>query len=143
VIPQIDVFLPDGTTKEERKLDQESRKILGDDALRVAATCVRVPVARAHSVAASLEFARGMSPEEARELLRAAPGVVVVDGTSPPDYPCPLDVSGKLEVAVGRIRRDPTRDGGLLLWSVGDQLLKGAAWNAVQIAEFLIAAKRL
>jgi len=138
VVPQVDVVLPDGSTKEERKLDLETRKILGDDAVRVAATCVRVPVRRAHSVAAALEFERPLGAAEARELLAAAPGVVVVDGRDPPDYPVPLDVSGRLEVFVGRIRGDPTREGGVMLWAVGDQLLKGAAWNALQMAELLL-----
>ena len=139
VIPHIDVFLPDGTTKEERKLDLETRKILGDDSVRVAATCVRVPVRRAHSVAAVLEFARPMTPERAREILSAAPGVVVVDAPGSGIYPTPLEVSGSLDVHVGRIRCDPSRAGGVCLWAVGDQLLKGAAWNAVQMAELLIA----
>jgi aspartate-semialdehyde dehydrogenase len=138
VVPQVDAFLDDGSTKEERKLDLETRKILGDPQVRVAATCVRVPVRRAHSVACSLEFARPLGAAEAREVLAAAPGVVVVDGRSPPDYPTPLDVTGKLDVYVGRIREDGSRAGGLLLWAVGDQLLKGAAWNAVQIAELLL-----
>ncbi len=143
VIPQVDSFLPDGSTKEELKLAQETRKILGAPEIRVAATCVRVPVRRAHSVSAALEFERGVTPERAREILRAAPGVVVVDGGEPPDYPTPLDASGRLEVLVGRIRADSSREGGLLLWAVGDQLLKGAAWNAVQIAELLIRRGRL
>lgn len=147
VIPQVDVFLPDGSTKEERKLDLETRKILGDDRVRVAATCVRVPVPRAHSVSCALEFEFPMSPERAREILAAAPGVVladaVLDGGRGRAYPTPLDVSGRLEVFVGRLRADPTREGGLMLWAVGDQLLKGAAWNAVQIAELLIERGRL
>jgi aspartate-semialdehyde dehydrogenase len=138
VVPQVDVFLPGGDTKEERKLHDETRKILGDAEVSVAATCVRVPVRRAHSVAAALEFERPMPPERARQILRSAPGVVVVDGGEPADYPTPLDVSGGLDVHVGRIRADATARNGLLLWSVGDQLLKGAAWNAVQIAELLI-----
>ncbi len=138
VIPHIDAFRDDGWTNEEYKLLDESRKILGDEGLGVAATCVRVPVARAHAVSAALEFTAPLSPERAREILRATPGVVVLDGGDPPDYPTPLDVSGRNEVAVGRIRSDVSRSGGLLLWAVGDQLLKGAAWNAVQIAELLI-----
>ncbi len=141
VVPQVDVFLPTGETKEERKLHDETRKILGDDSVRVAATCVRVPVRRAHAVSAALEFARPITPERAREILRAAPGIVVVDGGGAADYPTPLDASGRLDVLVGRIRADATAKNGLLLWSVGDQLLKGAAWNAVQIAELLIERK--
>jgi aspartate-semialdehyde dehydrogenase len=138
VIPQVDSLLPDGWTKEERKLHDETRKILGDDTVSVAATCVRVPVRRAHAVSAALEFERPMTPERAREILRAAPGVLVVDDAGKRDYPTPLDVSGSLDVHVGRIRADATAENGLLLWSVGDQLLKGAAWNAVQIAELLV-----
>lgn len=138
VVPQVDVFLPEGDTKEERKLHDETRKILGDAEVSVAATCVRVPVRRAHSVSAALEFERPLSPVRAREILRASPGVVVVDGGEPPVYPTPLEVSGSLDVHVGRIRADPTSRNGLLLWSVGDQLLKGAAWDALQIAELLI-----
>jgi aspartate-semialdehyde dehydrogenase len=138
VVPQVDVFLPGGETKEERKLHEETRKILGDDEVNVAATCVRVPVRRAHSVSAALEFERPMTPERAREILRESPGVVVVDGGEPTDYPTPLDASGRLDVLVGRIRADATTRNGLILWSVGDQLLKGAAWDAMQIAELLI-----
>lgn len=138
VIPQVDSFLPDGWTKEERKLDLETQKILGDATVRVAATCVRVPVRRAHSVSAALEFARPMDAARAREILSCAPGVVVVDDPGTAHYPTPLEVSGSLDVHVGRVRDDPTREGGVLLWAVGDQLLKGAAWNAVQTAELLI-----
>jgi aspartate-semialdehyde dehydrogenase len=138
VIPHIDDFLENGWTKEERKLLDESRKILGDADVGVAATCVRVPVPRAHAISAAIEFASPLSPDRAREILRATPGVVVLDGGDPPDYPTPLDVSGRHEVAVGRIREDISRPGGLFLWAVGDQLLKGAAWNAVQIAELMI-----
>lgn len=143
VIPQVDVFLDDGSTKEERKLDRETRKILGDDSVRCAATCVRVPVRRAHSVSMALEFERPLTPARAREILASAPGVVVVDAKGNGDYPSPLDASGKLEILVGRVRADPSLEGGLLLWSVGDQLLKGAAWNAVQTAELLIERRLL
>jgi aspartate-semialdehyde dehydrogenase len=138
VVPHVDAFLSDGDTKEERKLHEETRKILGDSNVSVAATCVRVPVRRAHSVSAALEFARPITPERAREVLSKSPGVVVVDGGGTAVYPTPLDASGKLDVFVGRIRADRTTKNGLLLWSTGDQLLKGAAWNAVQIAELLI-----
>ncbi len=143
VIPQVDVFRDDGFTKEERKLHDETRKILDADDVAVVGTCVRVPVARAHSVAATLEFRTPITADRAREILRAAPGVVLVDGGGTPDYPTPLDVSGHLEVRVGRVREDFTRPGGIVLWAVGDQLLKGAAWNAVQIAELLIGRGRL
>lgn len=138
VIPHVDAFLPDGSTKEERKLEDESRKILGAPGLAVAATCVRVPVRRAHSVSAALQFERPLAPERARELLAEAEGVVVVDGDDPTEYPTPLHVSGRAETFVGRLRADTSCPGGLLLWCVGDQLLKGAALNAVQIAEILI-----
>jgi len=138
VVPQVDVFLPSGETKEERKLHDETRKILGDATVSVAVTCVRVPVRRAHAVSAALEFARPLTPERARDVLRRAPGIVVVDDAKAADYPTPLDASGRNDVLVGRIRADATTKNGLLLWSVGDQLLKGAAWNAVQIAELLI-----
>jgi aspartate-semialdehyde dehydrogenase len=143
VVPQVDAFLPTGETKEERKLHEETRKILGTDDVGVAATCVRVPVRRAHAVSAALEFARPLSPDRAREILRASPGIVVMDGGEPRDYPTPLEVSGRLDVFVGRIRADVTATNGLLLWSVGDQLLKGAAWNALQIAELVIERKAL
>lgn len=138
VIPHIDTFREDGWTREERKLVDESRKILSHPELEVAATCVRVPVGRAHSVSAQLAFERALTPEEAREVLRDAPGVVVVDEPGRPDYPTPLTASGRREVFVGRVRHDGSARGGLLLWAVGDQLLKGAAWNALQIAELLI-----
>lgn len=143
VIPHVDVFLPDGSTKEERKLTDETRKILGAPDIGVAATCVRVPVRRAHSVAATLEFERPLSVARAAEVLAAAPGVVVVDAAHPSQYPTPLEVSGRSETFVGRLREDSSRTGGLMLWCVGDQLLKGAALNAVQIAEILIQRGRL
>jgi aspartate-semialdehyde dehydrogenase len=148
VVPQVDAFLPDGSTKEERKLEDETRKILGDPGIAVAATCVRVPVRRAHAVSAALEFENPLPPRRAREILRDSPGVILsernlVDGQETFGYPTPLDVSGRLEVFVGRLRADTTVANGLLLWSVGDQLLKGAAWNAVQIAESLIGRNLL
>ena len=143
VIPHVDVFLDDGRTAEERKMEDETRKILGEPGLPVASTCVRVPVRRAHAVAAALEFERPLPAARARELLSAAPGVVVLDGADPPQYPTPLDVTGRLDTVVGRIREDRGRQNGLLLWAVGDQLLKGAAWNAVQIAEYLVQRGRL
>ncbi len=138
VIPFVGDLREDGATTEEQKFPDETRRILDDTDVEVAATCVRVPVARAHAVSAALEFRRPLEPARAKEILRVAPGVVVVDDADPPDYPTPLDASGRCDVFVGRIRRDASRPGGLLLWSVGDQLLKGAAWNAVQIAEHLV-----
>ncbi len=143
VIPHVDAFRDDGFTKEERKLFDETRRILHDDEVSVVGTCVRVPVERAHAVSAALELRRPVSREEAISILSSAPGVRVVDGGDGPDYPTPLDAAGGTEVLVGRVREDPSREGGLLLWAVGDQLLKGAAWNALQIAEHLVATGRV
>jgi len=138
VIPHVDAFRDDGFTREERKLFDETRRILHDDEVSVVGTCVRVPVERAHAVSAALELRRRVSREEALSILAAAPGVRVVDGGDGRDYPTPLDAAGGTEVLVGRVREDPSREGGLLFWAVGDQLLKGAAWNALQIAEHLV-----
>ena len=138
VIPQIGGFLPDGSTEEEAKLRDESRKILGAPGLRVSATCVRVPVLRAHAVAVWVETERPLRPEEAREILAAAPGVKVVDDPGALSYPMPFTAAGTGTVEVGRIRADETNGNGLAMFVVGDQLLKGAALNAVQIAETLL-----
>ncbi|RME74130.1 MAG: aspartate-semialdehyde dehydrogenase [Planctomycetota bacterium] len=135
VIPHIDRFEPGGYTREELKIERESRRILGCPALRVSSTCVRVPVPRAHAVALQLEFERPLLPERARALLEQAPGLEVIDDPELGRYPTPLDVSGRDHVAVGRIRADRSHPRGLALWVVGDQLRKGAALNAVQIAE--------
>jgi aspartate-semialdehyde dehydrogenase len=137
-LPHIDVFLEDAYTKEERKMVDETRKIMGDQSIQVSATCVRVPVRNGHSEAVNLEFDRPLSPERARELLERTPGVVVVDDPAQRRYPMAIDASGKDEVFVGRIRRDPTIENGLNLWIVSDNLRKGAALNAVQIAELLV-----
>jgi aspartate-semialdehyde dehydrogenase len=115
----------------------ETKKIMGDDSIAVSATCVRVPVQNGHSEAVNLEFAAPMSVERARELLAAAPGVQVMDDVANKIYPMPIVVSGKDDTYVGRIRRDPTVANGLNLWVVADNLRKGAALNAVQIAELL------
>ncbi len=139
VIPQISSFRDDGYSKEEAKLVNETRKILGEPELRITATTVRVPVFNAHSEAANLEFERPISAAEAREILSRAPGVVVMDDPAKAQYPMPLYASGKDEVFVGRIREDPTVPYGLHLWIVSDNLRKGAALNAVQIAEQMIA----
>jgi aspartate-semialdehyde dehydrogenase len=131
---------PDGDdhTDEERKLINETRKILGDDAIRVSATCVRVPVATGHSEAVNVETRQPLSPERARQLLAAAPGVTVVDDPAAGLYPMAIDAAGKDDVFVGRIRRDPGNESAIDLFVVSDNLRKGAATNAVQVAELLI-----
>jgi len=138
-IPHIDVFLADGFTKEERKMMDETRKILGDQSLRISATCVRVPVTGGHSEAVTVEFEREVQPAEARDLLRRAPGVVVADDPEHQQYPLARQAAGRDEVFVGRIRRDPSAPNTLALWIVSDNVRKGAATNAVQIAERLLA----
>ncbi|MEW6509738.1 MAG: aspartate-semialdehyde dehydrogenase [Bacteroidota bacterium] len=135
VLPQVDNFFDDGSTKEEQKMVDETKKIMGDQSIRVSATCVRVPVWGGHSEAVNVEFERPCDVEEARALLRSAPGVVVRDDPASSVYPMPVDAWDKDEVFVGRIRRDPTVPNGLNLWVVADNLRKGAATNAVQIAE--------
>lgn len=135
VLPHVDDFTPDGRTKEEVKVERESRRILEEPGLRVEATCVRVPVLRCHSEAVSVEFERPLSPDEARELWRRAPGVEVLDDPGAASYPTPLDAEGRDAVLVGRCRRSVAFDHGLAFWCVGDQLRKGAALNAVQILE--------
>jgi aspartate-semialdehyde dehydrogenase len=129
----------DDHTDEERKLINETRKILGDQEIRVSATCVRVPVVSGHSEAVNVETKQDLSPERARELLAAAPGVTVVDDPAAGRYPMAIDAAGKDDVFVGRIRRDPGNERALDLWVVSDNLRKGAATNTVQIAEQLVA----
>ncbi|MCE5253659.1 MAG: aspartate-semialdehyde dehydrogenase [Actinomycetia bacterium] len=136
-LPHIDVFLEDGYTKEERKMVDETQKIMGDSSIAVTATCVRVPVQNGHSEAVNLQFAHPLSVERARELLAAAPGVKLVDDPANKVYPMPIDASGRDDTYVGRIRVDPTAENALNLWVVADNLRKGAALNAVQIAELL------
>ncbi len=138
VIPHIDVFLDDGSTKEEWKMAAEVKKIL-DPAIALHATCVRVPVFVGHSEAVNVEFETELSPEEAREVLREAPGVVVVDKREDGGYVTPLESVGEFGVFVSRIRSDPTVDHGVAFWCVSDNLRKGAALNAVQIAQLLDA----
>jgi aspartate-semialdehyde dehydrogenase len=140
LFPQVDVFLENGYTKEEMKFQNESRKIMHAPELMVSATCVRVPVLRAHSEAVNLEFEKPITAVQAREILEKAPGVKVVDDPINKRYPMPIDASGMYDCLVGRIRQDISRnDGrGIDLFISGDQLLKGAALNAVQIAEVLI-----
>lgn len=137
LIPQVDVFTDNGYTKEELKMYHETRKIMHSD-IEVSATCVRVPVMRAHSEAIWIETERPVSVEEAREAFSKAEGVVVIDNPANKEYPMPLELSGKDPVYVGRIRLDLTNEKGLSFWSVSDQIRKGAALNAVQIAEYLI-----
>jgi aspartate-semialdehyde dehydrogenase len=140
IFPHIDSFREDGYTKEEWKMLVESQKIMGLPNLRLSATCVRVPVAVGHSEALHIEFERPMSPEEAREILSNAPGIVVVDDPLNREYPQPLTAAGRDPVYVGRIRADVSNPGGIALWVVADNLRKGAALNAVQIAELLYPA---
>ncbi|WP_022847728.1 MULTISPECIES: aspartate-semialdehyde dehydrogenase [unclassified Desulfurobacterium] len=137
-VPQIDVFFDDGYTKEEHKMVNETKKIMHDPEIKVSATCVRVPVFIGHSESVNLEFEKPVSVEDAINALKNAPGVTVVDDFKNGVYPTPIDVAGKDNVLVGRIRKDDTIENGLNLWIVGDNLRKGAALNAVQIAEVLI-----
>jgi aspartate-semialdehyde dehydrogenase len=138
-LPQAGSF-PDGDdhTDEERKLIDETRKILGDPSIRISATCVRVPVVTGHSEAVNVETREPLSPQRARELLSSAPGVTVVDDPAAGRYPMAIDAAGRDDVFVGRIRRDPGNERALDLWIVADNLRKGAATNAVQIAELLV-----
>lgn len=138
VIPQIDVFQPNGYTKEEMKMILETNKIMGDDSIRVTATTVRIPVMGGHSEAVNIEFENDFDLAEVRSILEAQSGVVVVDDPANAKYPMPKDAHEKDEVFVGRIRRDESQDKTLNLWIVADNLRKGAATNAVQIAEALI-----
>jgi len=140
VIPHIDIFLDNGYTKEEMKMHNETRKIMHSN-VEVSATCVRVPALRAHSEAVWIETERPISVEEAQEALRKADGIVVQDDPSKKIYPMPLFVASSDPVYVGRIRKDITNPNGLSFWCVGDQIKKGAALNAVQIAEYLIKEK--
>ena len=137
-LPHIDVFLPNGYTKEEMKMVNETVKIMGDDTIKVTATTVRVPVFYGHSEAVNIETERKLTPDEARRILAAAPGVKVVDNPAKNEYPMPLDAAGQDLTLVGRIREDFSIANGLNFWVVADNLRKGAATNAVQIAEILI-----
>lgn len=137
VLPHVDSFLPSGYTKEEMKMQNEGRRIMHLPEFRASVTCVRVPVYRAHSVAVSADFERPVSVEEAHEVLAKAPGLELVDEPLNNRYPMPLFTAGKDNCEVGRVRRDCAFENGLAFWVSGDQLLKGAALNAVQIAELL------
>ncbi|WP_457624611.1 aspartate-semialdehyde dehydrogenase [Persephonella sp.] len=138
VIPHIDVFLENDYTKEEMKMFNETRKIMHAPDIRVSATCARVPVFYGHSEAVTIETEEPVTPEEARQLLKEAPGVIVEDDPSNNVYPMPIEVAGRDEVFVGRIRKDLAFENGLSMWVVADNLRKGAATNAVQIAELLV-----
>jgi len=137
VLPHVDVFLESGYTKEEMKMQNEGRKIMHLPEFRASVTCVRVPVYRAHSIAISAEFEKKVSVEHAREALAKAPGLELVDEPQKNRYPMPLSVAGRDNCEVGRVRLDCAFENGLSFWVSGDQLLKGAALNAVQIAELL------
>jgi aspartate-semialdehyde dehydrogenase len=139
VIPHIDVFMPDGATKEEWKMAVETRKILDPD-IKVQATCVRVPVFVGHAEAVTVEFERPLTEDDARAALRSAPGISLIDYRADEGYVTPVECVGEDAVYVSRLRRDPTVDNGLSFWCVSDNLRKGAALNAVQIAEELIRA---
>ncbi|MBE7178951.1 MAG: aspartate-semialdehyde dehydrogenase [Mucilaginibacter polytrichastri] len=138
VIPQIDVFTENGYTKEEMKMVNETKKIMGDDSIRVTATTVRIPVMGGHSESVNVEFAEEVDLAEIRSILEKAPGVTVVDDVANLKYPMPLDAHENDAVFVGRIRRDETQDKTINMWIVSDNLRKGAATNAVQIAEHLV-----
>ena len=137
-IPQIDVFLDNGYTKEEMKMVKETKKIMGDDSIRVTATTVRIPVMRGHSESVNIEFEHPFELSEVTQILSDAPGVVVQDDVQSKIYPMPLWAHAKDDVFVGRIRRDESQDNTLNMWIVSDNLRKGAATNAIQIAEYMM-----
>lgn len=137
LIPQVDSFTENGYTKEELKMYNETRKIMNSD-IKVSATCIRVPVLRAHSESIWVETEKPISVEEAKKAFANSPGIVLMDNSEKQEYPMPLFLEGKDEVFVGRVRKDLTNDNGLTFWSVSDQIKKGAALNAIQIAEFLV-----
>jgi aspartate-semialdehyde dehydrogenase len=137
IIPQVDVFTDNGYTKEEMKMYNETRKIMHSD-IQVSATCVRIPVMRAHSESIWVETEKPISVDEAKKAFENAEGVVLMDNPAEKKYPMPLFLAGKDPVYVGRVRKDLTNDNGLTFWTVSDQIKKGAALNAVQIAEYMI-----
>jgi aspartate-semialdehyde dehydrogenase len=137
VIPEIDVFMEDGFTKEEWKMVAETKKIL-DPKIKLVATCVRVPVFIGHSEAVNIEFEKPITADEARDILREAPGCLVIDRREPGGYVTPHEAAGEDATYISRIREDPTVDNGLVLWCVSDNLRKGAALNAIQIAEVIV-----
>jgi aspartate-semialdehyde dehydrogenase len=138
VLPHIDKFLENGYTKEEMKMVNETKKIMGDPSIKVTATTVRVPVFRGHSESVNIETERKLTTQEVIEILSKAPGIVVIDNPEKNEYPLPIYASGRDEVFVGRIREDESIENGINMWVVSDNLRKGAALNAVQIAEELI-----
>jgi aspartate-semialdehyde dehydrogenase len=141
LIPQIGSPKYEGYTSEEMKMVWETHKIIGDDTIRICPTCVRVPVTNCHSESILVETEKRITVEQARQLFAAAPGITVVDDLAGGQYPMPLDCSGKDDVFIGRIRQDLSCLNGLAFWCVSDNLRKGAATNAVQIAELLVGAK--
>lgn len=141
LIPQIDTFLDNGYTKEEMKMTNETKKIMGDNSIEVTATCVRVPVFVGHSEAVTVETEKKLSAKEARELMRKFPGVEIVDDPANKIYPMPIDCAGRNETFVGRIREDVSHPNSISFFVVSDNLRKGAAWNAVQIAQEWIKGK--
>lgn len=141
LIPHIDVFTDNGYTKEEMKMFHETRKIMHNPEITVSATCVRVPVMRAHSEAIWVQTENAISVQQAHEAFRNAPGLVLMDNPEAKEYPMPKDIAGKDPVYVGRVRQDLAEPCGLSFWVVGDQIKKGAALNAVQIAQYLIKVK--
>ncbi len=141
LIPQIDVFLENGYTREEMKMVNETRKIMGDNSLMITATCVRVPVHIGHSESVTVDFSGKLSPTEATEILKSAPGISVIDDPAKALYPLPVLAAGRDEVFVGRIRKDLSVENGISFWVVSDNLRKGAALNAVQIGEVLLQKK--
>ena len=143
VIPQIDVFLDNGYTKEEMKMVNETKKIMRDDSIRVTATTVRIPVMGGHSESVNIEFDNEFDLGEVKQLLASAPGVVLLDDPANQKYPMPMDAHERDEVFVGRLRRDETQPKTLNMWIVSDNLRKGAATNAVQIAEYLMGKNML
>jgi len=142
-LPFVPAWMDDGYTTEEAKLLNETRKIMHEPAMRVTMTCTRVPVMVGHSEAVNLEFEKPISPDKARELLAAAPGVKLLDNPAKHEYPLAIHCAGTDPVYVGRVRKDPSVDHGLNLWVVSDNLRKGAALNAVQIAEILLQGDNL
>ena len=138
IIPQIDIFLENNYTKEEMKMVNETRKILGDEKIRITATAVRIPIMGGHSESVNVEFEKDYDLEEVRLLLSKMPGIIVEDDIKNLKYPMPLYAQGKDEVFIGRLRRDESNPNSLNMWIVADNLRKGAATNAIQIAEYLL-----
>ena len=137
IIPQVDIFTDNGYTKEEMKMYHETRKIM-DSNIEVSATCVRIPILRAHSESVWIETERPVSVEEAKDVFRNTEGIILIDNPENKEYPMPLYITGRDEVFVGRIRKDLSNPNGLTFWVVADQIRKGAALNAVQIAEYMV-----